>query len=222
MKTRSTSRPSAASPPRARHDQRRRYGSGAEREDHVHRNAGGLEDAENRLGDPESSRHVWPTSPSSAGVPLERCAADSAAAAALLRRRAIRTKRSGQKKNSSARCRGQTDAPTVMATRSRRATSVRRSAAGVTDTERPPQRQGRRCSRRPAGRQAARDDRGGNASVVADAQQLGGLSRRRVLHVRERARLRHVGPLHHARHALVDVSVPLQQRRANHPGAPAT
>ena len=72
--------------------------------------------------------------------------------------------------------------------------------------------------RRPAERQAAGDDRRGQASVVADAQQLGSVPGRSA-DVRFPVRLRYLGSLHHARHARLDVPLPLQQRRADHPGA---
>ncbi len=65
--------------------------------------------------------------------------------------------------------------------------------------------------RRSAKRQAAGDDGGGQAPVGADEKQLG--AARRDADVGLVARLRHLGPLHHARHALVDDAVSLQQRR---------
>ena len=70
---------------------------------------------------------------------------------------------------------------------------------------------------RPAEWPAAGDDRGRQAAVGAHEKQLGAAGRN--ADVRLRVRFRHVGSLHHARDARVDVPLPLQQRRADHPGA---
>ncbi len=69
--------------------------------------------------------------------------------------------------------------------------------------------------RRPAERAAAGHDGRRQAPVLAHEEQLG--ASRRTAGVRFGARFRHVGSLHHARHARVDVSVPVQQRRADYP-----
>ena len=164
-------------------------------------------------GDPDL-QGTWPIS-YVGSVPLERCAGggggrggDAAAALrsaeSVLDRRGVqgthghggRTRRSLRGRHQGRRLRQR------LPGRHRRSDGA--AAADVAD-------------RGSAERPAAGDDRGRQTAVGADAEQLGAPGRR--ADVRLRARLRHVGSLHHARHARVDVPVPLQQRRADHPVA---
>ena len=162
-------------------------------------------------GDPDI-QGMWPIS-FVGSVPLERCAGGGGRGRGAFSHPATPTRRSSPTPSTRSASTRPRNKSIAMPRPSPQAISARPSSRGSPTLRRLSDRP---LNRRSAERKAARDDGRGKAAVCADEEQLGASGRDPG--VGFLLGFRQLGPLHHARNALLDDAVSLQQRRAHHAG----